>query len=312
MIYLILGSNAYVAEQELAAIAKKLDVTPERVDVAALTDNSLADIMRGGSLFAQKRLVVASQLSDSRTLWAKAAEWASTMTSDTTLVLIETKPDRRTKAYKALAAVGKVITADPWTEYEAPKAEEWLRNLAKQNSVNLTQTQVKDMVVRAYVASPASSSRVVDQFQLAQAIAALRSLDDVTDEAIATVLPPATPDTLFDLLEAAVRHDAARTKRLLDDIRHSEDPYMALAVILGQWAQLAAISFADGPPATIATELGIHPFVAKKLQALTRELSRADVTTFTHLAASLDAGSKRSKFSPWDGLERFLYGLALR
>ncbi len=52
MVYLILGNNAYVAEQEVAKLEKMLGLPRERLDATALDANGLADIMRGGSLFA--------------------------------------------------------------------------------------------------------------------------------------------------------------------------------------------------------------------------------------------------------------------
>jgi len=68
MIYLIHGENAYLQEAELQKIVKSTGVAPERVDTDALSLNALADIVRGGSLFAMKRLVVIRELSSDATL----------------------------------------------------------------------------------------------------------------------------------------------------------------------------------------------------------------------------------------------------
>ena len=67
--------------------------------------------MRGASLFHETRLVVLRQLSEHKELWAKLGEWARDVSADTTLVLVETKPDKRTKAYKALTRAGEVRRA---------------------------------------------------------------------------------------------------------------------------------------------------------------------------------------------------------
>jgi DNA polymerase III delta subunit len=81
---------------------------------------------------------------------------------------------------------------------------------------------------------------------------------------------------------------------------------------MGQWAQLVSVSLADTPPATIAVDLGLHPFVAKKLQELARQFTPNEIKTITALAADLDAGSKLSQFSPADGVYRFVHAIVAR
>ena len=312
MIYLILGENAYRAEQELARLIKDSGVPPERLDSTLLTANTLADIVRGGLLFSEKRLVVLRQLSENKSVFEKLAEWASEVPSDTTLVLLESKLDKRTKAYKGLMKQAKVIPCEPLTERDSYEAESWLAALAKAQKVGLTTEQIGNMVTRALVTGEKPAQRNIDQMQLAQAIKALKGTDEVTDDMIATVLPPAPGDTVFDLLDMATRRQTARVDALLAELERTDDPHRTLALIMGQWAQLVAVSMADTPSATVAVELGLHPFVAKKLQELARQFTPNEIKTITALAADLDAGSKLSQFAPWDGVYRLMHAIAAR
>ena len=312
MIHLILGENVYKAEQELARIGREHEAVPERLDAGALTDNTLADIVRGGSLFSEKRLVVLRQLSENKSVFEKLAEWASEVPSDTTLVLLESKLDKRTKAYKGLMKQAKVIPCEPLTERDSYEAESWLAALAKAQKVGLTTEQIGNMVTRALVAGEKPAQRNIDQMQLAQAIKALKGTDEVTDDMIATVLPPAPGDTVFDLLDMATRRQTARVDALLAELERTDDPHRTLALIMGQWAQLVAVSMADTPSAAVAVELGLHPFVAKKLQELARQFTPNEIKTITALAADLDAGSKLSQFAPWDGVYRLVHAIVAR
>ena len=312
MLYLILGENAYRAEQELARLISDSNASPERLDAGALTDNTLADIVRGGSLFSEKRLVVLRQLSENKSVFEKLAEWASEVPSDTTLVLLESKLDKRTKAYKGLMKQAKVIPCEPLTECDSYEAESWLAALAKAQKVGLTTEQIGNMVTRALVAGEKPAQRNIDQMQLAQAIKALKGTDEVTDDMIATVLPPAPGDTVFDLLDMATRRQTARVDALLAELERTDDPHRTLALIMGQWAQLVAVSMADTPSAAVAVELGLHPFVAKKLQELARQFTPNEIKTITALAADLDAGSKLSQFAPWDGVYRLVHAIVAR
>ncbi len=309
MVYLILGVNAYKAEQELARIVREHEAAPERLDSALLTTNTLADIVRGGSLFSEKRLVVLRQLSENKTVFEKLAEWVGEISDDTSLVLLETKLDKRTKAYKSLVRQAKVIACEPLTERDSYEAESWLTALAKAQKVRLTTEQIGNMVTRALVAGEKPAQRHIDQMQLAQAIKALRGADKVTDDMIATVLPPAMQDTVFSLLEVAAKREHRRAETLLQDLERNDDPHRTLALLLSQWAQLVAVSLGTGSAATIATELGLHPFVVKNLQPLARLFSKEEIASLTALAADIDVRSKRSEIAPWDGVYRFIHAL---
>ena len=312
MIQLILGANIYKAEQELARLVREHEVAPERLDSALLTVNTLADIVRGGSLFSETRLVVLRQLSENKSVFEKLAEWASEVPSDTTLVLLESKLDKRTKTYKMIVKAAKVIVAEPLTERDSYEAESWLTALAKAQKVRLATKQIGNMVTRALVVGEKPAQRYIDQMQLANAIKALRGADKVTDDMIATVLPPAMQDTVFSLLEVAAKRERQRAETLLQDLERSDDPHRTLALLLSQWAQLVAVSLGSGSSATIATELGLHPFVVKNLQPLARLFSKEEIASLTALAADIDVRSKRSEIAPGDGVHRMTYAITMR
>lgn len=312
MIYLIHGENAYLQEVELQKITKAAGVPAERIDVDALSLNALADIVRGGSLFAMKRLVVIRELSRDSILFSKLAEWAGEVPDETTVVLLERKLDKRTKAYKAIIKAATVVLADALTERDMRMAEEWLRTVAKQYNVPLSPTQVAQMVERALVASEKASSRVVDQMQLAHAVKALSGAKEVTDEMIATVLPQAMVDSVFDMLEIATRRESTRLDTLLADMARTEDGHRVLALLSGQWAQLAAVAALGGSSQSIATELGLHPFVAKKMQETANRFKGSEIRTLTKLISDLDIDTKTSQVGPWDAVCRFLYAIVSR
>ena len=312
MIYLIHGENAYVQEQELQKITQTVGLAPERIDVDILTLNALADIVRGGSLFTEKRLVVIRELSSDATLFSKLAEWAGEVPDETTIVLLERKLDKRTKAYKAIIKAAKVIAADPLTERDMRMAEEWLNKLATQRSVPISLGQVRQMIERSLIAGEKVSSRIVDQMQLTHALKALAGAKEITDDMIATVLPQAIGDTVFDMLDIAAHRESVRLDALLADMARTEDGHRVLAMLSGQWAQLAAVATLGGASQSIATELGLHPFVAKKMQETAGQFVMNDIRTLTQLIADLDADTKTSHVTPWDAVYRFLYAIVSR
>jgi DNA polymerase III, delta subunit len=312
MIYLIVGTNAYRAQYELQQLVKALDVRPEKIDAASLDLNKLADTVRGLSLFQERRLIVIERLSERKDLWDKLGEWASDIAAETYLVLIEPRPDKRTKTFKTLQKTAKLIEATPLTDRQRPAAEKWLLDYASEHSVKLTKTQASDMVTRAIVDDEKSRSTEIDQLQLTHAVAALKNAVKIDDAAIATVLPPAREFSVFDIIELAVRGKTANLRSALDELRRSDDVYKVAPLVWSQWSQLVLLAKAEAVGASDTIDLGIHPFVAKRLRPLARQLSPKDLAELTELVAERDYQMKTSSVDPWAVLEDFLFRVALR
>lgn len=312
MIYLIVGTNAYRAQYELQQLVKALDVRPEKIDAASLDLNKLVDTVRGLSLFQERRLIVIERLSERKDLWDKLGEWASDIAAETYLVLIEPRPDKRTKTFKTLQKTAKLIEATPLTDRQRPAAEKWLLDYASEHSVKLTKTQASDMVTRAIVDDEKSRSTEIDQLQLTHAVAALKNAVKIDDAAIATVLPPAREFSVFDIIELAVRGKTANLRSALDELRRSDDVYKVAPLVWSQWSQLVLLAKAEAVGASDTIDLGIHPFVAKKLRPLARQLSPKDLAELTELVAERDYQMKTSSVDPWAVLEDFLFRVALR
>ncbi len=312
MIYLIVGTNAYRVQHELQQLVKSLGVRPEKIDAASLDLNKLADTVRGLNLFQERRLIIVEHLSERKDLWDKLGEWASDIAVETYLVLIEPRPDKRTKTFKILQKTAKLVEAMPLTDRQRPTAEKWLLDYANEHSVKLTKTQASNMVARAIVADEKSRSAEIDQLQLAHAVAALKNTVKIDDAAIATVLPPAREFSVFDIIELAVCGKTANLRSVLDELRHSDDIYKVAPLVWSQWSQLVLLAKAEAVSTSDTIDLGIHPFVAKKLRPLARQLSPKDLAELTELAAERDYQMKTSSVNPWAVLEDFLFRVASR
>lgn len=308
MIHLIVGENAYAAERELARIAKEFGAMAECVDVVALTVPQLADIVRAQSLFATRRLIVCRGLSDNKPVWEKLGEWASEVSDDTALVLIETKADKRTKTYKAIAKQAKVTTVEQMGERDWRQAEAWLDDYAHVHKVKLSRTQIHEMVQRAYVPDTKPGRQLIDQQVMATAVQTLAALPIVDDDAIATVMPQSSHGTVFDILSYALHGEREKVDNLLMQLKRQDEALAVFPSLMSQWVQLVEVALA-GEDA--AEELGIHPYVAQKLSQLAHSVRRDQLKHLTELGARLDDDMKRSAIEPWDAVDRFVLALTI-
>lgn len=312
VIYLLTGDNTYQVQQHLATLLRDAGDSARRVDGGAVSVEQLPDLMMGASLFGPAEPLVIRGLSENLTPWQKFIEWADKVDDERLIILLEPKLDKRTKAYKTLIGLAKVIETKQWTERDQQLAGEWLRTRAKTLAIGLSSSQVNDMVRRAFVPSDKPGSFVIDQMRLHSALQAIGEGTTATDDMIDAVMPKAMGDTIFDLLAIAAEGNETHVHTILDDLRNREDAHKVFAIIASQWVQLVSVAIAEVPGSELAQILGMHPFVVQKLSGTARQFTRGELRALTKLCADIDSGVKLSQFEPWDGVDRFVLGIALR
>ena len=309
MMYLIVGENGYqrvLAVQKITAATKLM---PEKYDGATLSEAQLADCIAGATLFSTKRLVIITDLSSNKPVWDKLHDWVGRVSDDTTLVLVEAKPDKRTKTYKALVKAGTLIMAEPWTDRQVNEAVRWASERAKERGATITAAQAQQIVMRSMQASERPGAFIIDQQLVDNALQALSLLDEINDDAIAAVLPDSAAESVFELMDTALSGDTERTKALLTSLHACADPYMVQGFLVSQWAQLMALKLSGEDPATVAERIGSSPFVLRKLHKHSAALSQARAKELTELLASLDIRLKTTGMEPWVAVDRFIGAL---
>ena len=264
----------------------------------------------GATLFGPVEPLIIRGLFENETVLHAFIEQMDKM-DDRLVILVEPKPDKRTKAYKALVKTAKVIETKQWTDRDSRLAGEWLRTRAKALAIDLSPSQVGDMVQRAYVASEKPGAFIIDQMRLHSALQAFGPGSKVSDDMIDAVMPKAMGETIFDLIAIAAEGRKERARALLDDLKAREDPHKVFAITASQWVQLVSVAMV-GKSGESSEALGMHPFVVQKLSSLARQFTYGELRDLTKLCADIDSGMKLSQFEPWDGVDRFVFGIALR
>jgi hypothetical protein len=124
----------------------------------------------GVSLFASSEVTVLTHVGDTPTIWEKLGEWAERVDPGKTIIVWEPKPDKRTRAYKLLAAHAEVHSCPLWTDRQESLAREWLAKRARESGVKLSPGHVASMVSRATRPTDAPGISVIDQRQLHNAL----------------------------------------------------------------------------------------------------------------------------------------------
>ena len=112
MIRLFCGENDFELTHRLRQLTREFEGHGERCDGSELTNERLADIFAGQTLFSVKRFIVVDNPSGSSELWQNIATWAERLNADTELLLVEPKPDKRTSSYKWLKKMKMYMITD--------------------------------------------------------------------------------------------------------------------------------------------------------------------------------------------------------
>lgn len=299
VITLIVGENSYEVQQTLRQLTAEFDGTPEKIDGETLELRHLPDVLMGASLFASKRLVMIRDLSDNKELWDKLPDWIERMDDDIHLVLIEAKPDKRTKTYKTLQKNATVMEHKPWTDRDQAQAKQWVVAQAKMRGVTMTPALARLLVARVGV----------DQWQLAQATQKLSVYDDITEEVIREIIDARPSENVFELFETALKGDADRLRDLLTVLARTEDPYMLFGLLSGQAFQLMALAVAREDN-DVAKDFGVHPYALSRLRPHVARRGSSGVRDIVLAFNQADETMKTTAIDPWLAIDQVLFQVA--
>lgn len=293
------GENSFEIQRALHELKRSLEGEIVEVDGSELELRSIPDLLMGMSLFSTKRAVIIRGLSENKVLWTSLVDWLPRVSDDITLILIEPKPDKRMLTFKELKKLATIREFPMWGERDSLKAEKFVSEEATLQNVVLDKKSIQFIVRRVGV----------DQWQLYHAIEKLALVETVTIETIEEVIDAQPSENVFGLFETALDGNTPRLLSTLRTLELSQDPYALFGLLSGQAFQLGAVSLA-GPQDNVAKDFAIHPFVASKLTALSREKSKVVIRTVISIFAKADDDLKTSRAEPWILIEGALLKIA--
>jgi DNA polymerase III delta subunit len=299
MITLLAGENSFEIERTLGAITGDFDGNVERIDGSELQLSQLPDILMGISLFSTKRMVIIRNLSHNKTLWAVFGDWLFRVSDDINLVLIESKPDKRTATFKALKEQATIKELAPWAERDTIQAEKWTTEEAKKLGFDLNKKCVQLLLQRVGF----------NQWQLFNALEKLVLVDAISEDVIKDIIESNPSENVFNLFETALRGDTRGLKQTLQILEQSEDVYRLSALLFTQAFQLATVASATKTD-NVSKDFGIHPYVVSKLSPIAKRLGKDSVSKIISIFAEADDDMKLSRAEPWLLIERALIKIA--
>lgn len=299
MITLLTGENSFEVEAELKAIIMSSQLEPEKIDGSTLELNILASLLTGATLFVKKRLIIIKNLSENTQIWADFIDWLPRISDDIDLVLVDAKPDKRTRTYKELQRADVIKEFAIWTDKDIGRILEWIVKTGKLQGVELNKKCAQLIVDRVGL----------DQWQLWHAIEKLSLLNKFDEQDIINVIDTNPTENVFNLFEAALKSDRATVTKMVRRLELTEDPFRLFGLLAGQAYQLAILSVSEQSSNQVAKDIGAHPYALSKLAPYAKKLGRSGTRKVIACFARSDDDMKISAGEPWLLIERALLNI---
>lgn len=310
MLKIFYGTNTFARRSQLAKIKADFKAENGEYSIRELSSENLTisafkqDLLASG-LFATKELIIVNRAEDNIEIVRTALQ---APISDLKEVILNIGAlDKRTTEYKEVSKHVGLTQFDPLPE---PKLKTWISTMAQKFDFSIDQNTIQDLILR----TNADQQEVwicLNQLALLQK-------DKIELSDLDTFLAPSSSETAFNLLEAALKKEPAKFQKSLKELElFREDPYQIIALLCSQSFSLSAVvlgSAAGKSPQSIASEVGIHPFVASQQARLIRPLSldKPKVLKVARVINWLDVSLKSvNKTEPWPMIDAALIKISV-
>lgn len=298
MIHLLHGNNEFEKRAALAALVGDADVM--RRDGEALTLADIQEITIGQTLFTQSSVYVISRLSENSDIWPQLPDMR--YDDDKTIILVESKLDKRTKTYKWLQKTAKTQEFVPLSDRQKPQLISWCEVQARERGYRLTRTQIGTLVDRLGF----------DQLRLSNFLDQLALAENITDELINDLVPLARSENVFDLFVAALSKDYETVHNIISYLESEsgvDGAYQTMGLLASQATNMAALVLAGGDNKTVAADLSVNPYILQRLSSSARTVDIEHLRRINDALFQADLQMKITGVNPWLLIETALVDL---
>lgn len=252
----------------------------------ALVDAALNQL----PFLVSKKLVIVRHIFAHKELVEKLQGSLENVPDEIDVLLVDAKPDKRTKLYKYL---DKTCPKEVFNPLDMPQLIKWVKDTAVSQNVVLSDALARSLVERSGA----------DQYRLFHDIEVLAlQPQPITPSMLQELVQPTLSSTIFELLEAAFAHKLERALQIYNELLTQKvDPHEIVPMIGWQLHIYALIKSAGDRPAAEIARLGkVHPFVVSKSTSIARAMTLVQLKKLVEATLNADLALKTSRGNPHD------------
>lgn len=304
-IYLIVGEERHFADQVVKALRAKVTaggiegLNDDTMDAPGASADAVLQVARTMPMMASRRWLLARNIESwdaekkgkkdkkNKSPLDAVLDYASKADPSTVLVLVASKLDKRRKLYTVAKKEGWLVSCETPKRNELPG---WIAERAKTRGNKISRA---DADLLAELAGPELSS-VADALE--RTCLYVGEGQAVTEEAISECVVRLRTASVWELVSAVGRRDAATSIRLLEDVYDPQDRGLRLIGVLG-WATRQLIKFDQGikdgmSPPDAAKAAGAPPFKSGELSQQVRAMPKGALVQWVERLAEADLALK--------------------
>ena len=302
-VYLLYGEEAYLKNLYKNRL-KNAIVNPEdtinlnRYEGKGISIPALIDQAETMPFFAEHRLLLLEDTGFFKNASPELAEYLPTMPAETILLFVETEVDKRSKLYKTVKNMGRIVEMSHQNEQMLTN---WvLRRLQKEN-VKITKSAMQLFLERA------GNDMENISHELEKLIAYTYGREGITREDVEAICTVRTENKIFDMINAIAEKKQKRALDLYYDLLALKEPPMRiLALIARQFnllLQVKDLRRQGFDQATIASKAGIMGFVARNCLRQAEYFSMEMLRTAVEDCVRTDEAVKTGRMGDRIGVE---------
>jgi DNA polymerase-3 subunit delta len=283
--------NAYINEHDPIGL--------EIINAESIDEGRIRDAVSQLPFLVESKLVILQSVFSNKLICDVLAELVSEVPDSIDVVLIESRPDKRTRLFKLLQ---KNKQAKEFVALKGSGLTSWIVSYAKDLGSGISQADSQHLIDRVGT----------DQMMLARELEKLSYVQVITRRLIDELVEPALHTSVFDMLDSTFSGQPKTALKMYQTlIANKIDPAEIIGVIAWQLHAFALIKYAGNlQPNEVAQQTGLHPFVVNKSLRIVHRLTASDIKMIVSRTLEIDRGIKTGQSNSEDALRVLILELS--
>ena len=311
-VYLLCGEEAYLRNQYKKKLRDALAADGDTMNYSYyegkdINPRAVIDMAETLPFFADRRVLMIENSGFFKNKCEELADYMSVIPESTNFIFVETEVDKRSRFYKEVKKVGRVVEFGTQKEDTLVK---WILGMLKKENKNITRD-----TLQMFLTKTGSDMQMIKN-ELDKLVAYTEGRDVITAEDVEEVCVTQTTNRIFDMVNAIAEGNQKKALELYEDLLSLKEPPMRILFLIArQFKQLYQVKLPtkEGlPSAEIAKQAGIVPFAMKKYQAQAKSFTAEELRNAVEECVAGEEAVKTGKMNDRLSVELLIIKYAKR
>ncbi|MCR5785614.1 MAG: DNA polymerase III subunit delta [Eubacterium sp.] len=308
--YLLYGDETYLVNQYAENLKKALTTDGDTMNYSYYSGKNadataIIDQAETMPFFAEHRVIFVEDSGFFKNSADEMAEYMKNVPDYAVFIFKESQVDARTKMYKAVKAAGHITKFD---KLKGDMLGKWVLSIIKKERKNITRSALNNFLSRN------GDDMYMIKNELEKLFSYTLDKDTIDDDDVDAVCATQNFDHIFDMVDAITEGNIKKAMSLYKDLIVLKEPVSRILYMISRQynilLQVKDLRAKGYDRDKIASELSLHPFVAKKTIILSENIKREDIKKAIYGCVNTDEMYKRGFIKDQIGVEMLIMELA--